>query len=145
MVAHDSHRPFRMRTRAGVVQAIGTQFNVYARQSGETRVSVIEGRVQLTAMATGRGSAPQALILEAGEVADIGLDGTIQRNAKVSVGSAVAWRGRRLIFSDVLLEEMVMEFNRYNRSPRLRLQDVPTGTYRFAIGSGRRAARLRRF
>lgn len=131
-VAHDRHRPFRVRTRAGVVQAIGTQFNVYARQSGESRVSVIEGRVQLTAMQTGGGPASQALILKAGEVADIRPDGTIQRNANVSVDSAVAWRGRRLMFDDVPLEEIVVEFNRYNRWPRLRLQDVPPGTYRFA-------------
>lgn len=131
-VAHDASRPFRVHTRAGVVRAIGTQFNVYAREAGDTRVSVLEGRVQLTAAGSAEGSASQTLILKTGEEADIRLDGTIARNVKASVANAVAWRGRRLVFSDVLLEDMIVEFNRYNRTPRLRLEDVPSGAYRFA-------------
>jgi transmembrane sensor len=131
-VAHDTARPFEVHTRAGIIRAVGTQFNVYARENGDTRVSVLEGRVQLTAAVASDAARPQMLSLKAGEEADLRLDGTIQRNAKASVNNAVAWRERRLAFSDALLEDMVVEFNRYNRSPRLRLQDVPLGTYRFA-------------
>ena len=127
-VAHDANRPFRVHTRAGTIQAIGTQFNVYARANGDTRVSVLEGRVQLTA----RGATTQSLILTANEEADIHLDGSIRRNTHAVVANTVAWRERRLTFSDVLLEDMVTEFNRYNRSVRLSLEDVPAGTYRFA-------------
>lgn len=131
-VAHDASRPFRVHTRAGVVRALGTQFNVFAHESGDTRVSVLEGRVQLTAMEISKGLAPQTLILESGEEADIRLDGTIARNVTGSVANSVAWRGRRLVFNDVLLEDMIVEFNRYNRTPRLRLENVPPGTHRFA-------------
>lgn len=131
-VAHDAARPFRVRTRAGVVQAIGTQFNVYARANGDTRVSVLEGRVQLTARNNAGTATAQTRVLKAGEEANIRLDGTIHRNANAAVDKTVAWRERRLAFSDTLLEDMVVEFNRYNRSPQLRLQGVPTGTYRFA-------------
>lgn len=131
-VAHDAKRPFRVRTRAGVVQAIGTQFNVYSRANGDTRVSVLEGRVQLTAVNTASSASPRTMILAVGQEADIQLDGTIRRNANAVVENAVAWRERRLAFSEVLLEDMVVEFNRYNRSPRLRLEDVPLSTYRFA-------------
>lgn len=132
-VAHDASRPFRVHTRAGVVRAVGTQFNVYAREAGDTRVSVLEGRVQLTAVgAVGSGSTAHTLLLQTGEEADIRLDGTIEKNSRANVTNSVAWRGRHLAFSDVLLEDLVVEFNRYNRSPRLTLQDVPAGTYRFA-------------
>jgi ferric-dicitrate binding protein FerR (iron transport regulator) len=45
-VAHDLRRPFRVHTRAGLVEAVGTQFNVYDRVNGDTRVSVLEGKVR---------------------------------------------------------------------------------------------------
>lgn len=131
-VARDESRPFRVHTPAGVIQALGTQFNVYARQDGTTRVSVLEGRVQLTAKETGDAGQPQTTVLKAGEEADIQPTGAIQRNAQASVNKTVAWRERRLAFTDAPLEEMIAEFNRYNRSIRLRLEDVPPGVYRFA-------------
>ncbi|MBL8266647.1 FecR family protein [Steroidobacter sp.] len=131
-VAHDANRPFRVHTRNAVVQAIGTKFNVYARPTGDTRVSVLEGRVQLTALTAAPGSAPQTLMLSAGEEADIQLNGSIAPNPEAAVENSVAWRERRLAFSNVLLEDMIVEFNRYNRSPRLRLENVPPGIYRFA-------------
>jgi transmembrane sensor len=117
-VAHDPHRPFKVHTRAGTVQAVGTQFNVYDRANGDTRVSVLEGRVQLTAV-TGK-QAPQILV--EGEEADIRLDGTIRKHEKAVVENTVAWRTRRLIFEHATLDEMVAEFNRYNPTLRLRLE-----------------------
>jgi transmembrane sensor len=43
-VHHDTSRPFRVSTDDAVVQAVGTQFDVYRREDG-TVISVIEGRV----------------------------------------------------------------------------------------------------
>ncbi len=130
-VAQDAKRPFRVRTRAGVIQAVGTQFNVYARPDGDTRVSVLEGRVRLMA-GFGAGSRPAAQFLQAGEEAYIRLNGAIQRNPSAAVSNAVAWRERRLVFSDASIEDMVLEFNRYNQSLQFKLREVPPGTYRFA-------------
>lgn len=131
-VAHDPDRPFRVHTRAGTVQAVGTQFNVYDRPDGDTRVSVLEGRVQLMASPDrdAAGSGPVAspalpVLLAAGEEADIRLDGTIHKNSKAVVANTVAWRARRLVFENTPLEEMVVEFNRYNPSLQLRLEGVP--------------------
>jgi transmembrane sensor len=129
-VAHDPTRPFKVRTRAGTVLAVGTQFNVYERPNGETRVSVLDGRVQLTAHSAGE-AAPSE-VLAAGEEADIRLDGTIHRNEKAVVANTVAWRQRRLVFDNTGLADMVAEFNRYNRVPRLRLEDVSSDVYRFS-------------
>ncbi len=131
-VMPDAQRPFRVRTPAGVVRVIGTQFNVYARHDGITRVSVLEGRVRLTA--PGNGTVPDSgtLTLKAGEEADIRADGSITLDPHPAVEQAMAWRERRLIFNDAPLEEMALEFNRYNRAPRLRLINVPPQTYRFA-------------
>jgi transmembrane sensor len=129
-VAHDPARPFKVHTRAGTVLAVGTEFNVYERPNGDTRVSVLDGRVQLSAHSTDNGALPEELA--AGQEADIRLDGTIHRNEKAVVANTVAWRQRRLVFDNTGLADMVAEFNRYNRSPHLRLEDVPSETYRYS-------------
>ena len=131
-VAHDARRPFKVHTRAGTMQAVGTQFNVYDRPDGDTRVSVLEGRVLVTARA-GMGTAgePRSQLLEAGQEADIRLDGTIVQKVGAVVSNTVAWRERRLVFEEDGLEDMVLEFNRYNRSIRLRLENVPPHLYRY--------------
>jgi transmembrane sensor len=133
-VSHDAARPFRVHARGGVVQAIGTQFNVYARPEG-TRVSVLEGRVRVMAEASAATGEPvpppQALTLAAGEEALIGLDGALSRVASPDIEDAVAWRQRRLVFEDAPLEEIVREFNRYSRAHRLRLEGVEPGSHRY--------------
>jgi transmembrane sensor len=128
-VAHDPARPFTVQTHTVIVQAVGTQFNVYERPSG-TRVSVLEGRVLITPLGlTGAATvAPAAQSLGAGQEAQVALDGTIQRSAKADVTKTVAWRERRLIFDDAPLEDVIYEFNRYNQSPRLMLEGIPAGS-----------------
>jgi transmembrane sensor len=107
---------------------------VYDRPNGDTRVSVLEGRVRVTARSGQQDDGPNAEseLLVAGEEVDIHLDGTVHRNSKAVVANTVAWRQRRLVFENAGLEEMVGEFNRYNRSLRLRLEDVPAGAYRYS-------------
>lgn len=123
-VAYDALRPFRVHTRAGIVQAVGTQFGVHDRLNGDTRVSVLEGRVRLTAKRTEGAAQPEQLLLAAGEEADIRLDGTIRRHENAVVADSVAWRERRLVFENAPLEEMVLEFNRHNPNARLRLENL---------------------
>lgn len=133
-VARDARRPFRVSTGTAIVQVMGTQFNVYERPSG-TQVSVLEGRVTVMpqragdAISTAAGSASESLA--AGQEAQVRPDGTIERSAKADVTKAVAWRERRLIFEEAPLEEMVREFNRYNRTVRLTLDGVRPGSHHY--------------
>lgn len=132
-VAHDPDRPFEVHTRAGVIRAVGTQFNVYDRPSGETRVSVLEGRVKLSALQDEKGGqAGTAVFLRAGEEADIRPSGSIVRNPKAVVANSVSWRQRRLVFENASLVEMVTEFNRYNRALRLRLEGLQSNPFRYS-------------
>jgi transmembrane sensor len=108
------------------VQAVGTQFNVRERINGDTRVSVLEGRVLLTAS----GKAAE-LILGAGEEADIHLDGALARHENAVVSNTVAWRQRRLVFDDAPLAEMITEFNRQNRVVHMRLEGVQGDVHRY--------------
>jgi transmembrane sensor len=142
-VAHETARPFLVHTEHATVRAVGTQFNVYGRPDGSTTIAVLEGKVEVSAGAEGRGhpgtarSGPEpnemvaAQQLAAGEVARVDRSGDIRRDEKTDVRSVVAWRRRRLVFDRTPLEEIVPEFNRYNRNLRLRLVDVPAGAYHY--------------
>jgi transmembrane sensor len=141
-VAHDKARPFLVHTQGATVRAVGTQFNVYARPDGSTTVAVLEGRVEVSAAAVVKpevGSAPKIAspaklmrtALDAGEAASVASSGTIHRDEHPDIGSAVAWRQRRLVFDRTPLEEIVPEFNRYNRTLQMRIENVEPGAYHF--------------
>jgi transmembrane sensor len=133
-VHHDPARPFLVSTDDAVVQAVGTQFDVYRREDG-TVVSVLEGRVNVTPAVTADSSgglqAPAQLHgtharaasqrLNASEEARVSHAGSVSIREVNNVSDSVAWRERRLIFRDQTLEEIVVEFNRYRASP-IRLQ-----------------------
>jgi transmembrane sensor len=144
-VARDPNRPFLVRADDAVIQAVGTQFNVYRRQEG-TSVSVLEGRVRVSTHGIGSratstlgthspesgvhdaplasntdvGSLPTNL--DAGEIAMISPSGKIVHHVATDLGSTVSWRQRRLVFQEDSLADMVHEFNRYNSSPQFRLE-----------------------
>ncbi len=128
-VARDATRPFLVRTPSAVIQAVGTQFNVYRRGSGTT-VSVIEGKVRIAPVqaadialrqAGSLATARSASLFSAGEEAHIVSDGTLSR-APSDVAVATAWRQRRLIFKSNALAEIAEEFNRYNRNVQIRIE-----------------------
>lgn len=134
VVARDPARPFRVRTRSAIVEAVGTEFNVHEGPTG-TRVSVIEGRVNVTPRngagnSTSKAHAPGES-LEVGQEVQVRPDGNLRRHAQVDVGKTLAWRERRLIFEDTPLEEMVREFNRYNQALRLEIEGVVPGTHHY--------------
>jgi transmembrane sensor len=119
-VAHDRSRPFRVAAGSAVVQAVGTQFNVY-RKANETTVAVIEGRVQLFAQQ--QRQAP--VVLGPGQQAHIGAGHIVTRLGADSM-DAVAWRQRQLDVHGATLADIVEQVNRYN-SVQLRVPDAAAG------------------
>lgn len=119
-VAHDAERPFRVVAGTTVVQAIGTQFNVYRTASGTT-VSVVEGIVEVTSRGSEHpartgGTAPTLAPerLTAGQQAQLSTQGEVVHHAAAEIDRVVAWRERRLIFRSEPLAAIAAEFNRYN-------------------------------
>jgi transmembrane sensor len=113
-VHHDAARPFRVHSGNAIVQAVGTQFDVDLRPSG-TVVSVLEGVVQISAPA---GNAPQISApaqLHAGEEARVRKNGSIERQPAAKTIATVVAHRPRLMFEDERLEDIVAEFNRWNR------------------------------
>lgn len=107
-VQHDPSRPFRVITDYAVIQAIGTEFNVYRRE-GVTTVTVVEGVVRISPT---HGS-PHTL--PAGQVADVRSDGSVTQHPADEVLRQTAWRQRKLDFRGESLRNVAAEFNRFNR------------------------------
>lgn len=130
-VAHDPARPFLVRTRAGTVQAVGTEFNVYDRPEGAD-VTVLEGRVRLTALRDNGSGVATVQELAAGERARIATNGGIQRIQDANIERVTAWSKRRLKFHNESLQDIVLEFNRYHRGLKLRVDDIPAGSRHYS-------------
>ena len=105
-VAHDSVRPFRVRTRDGVVTATGTAFSVEQRKDG-SRLALTEGTVEVAPDSAAaprlRITAPALLLFTANET----------RRVTGAAENAVAWRNRQLIYDQVTLAELIDDLNRY--------------------------------
>lgn len=129
-VAHEPQRPFRVFAAGTMAQAIGTKFNVRHTRGG-VRVVVVEGEVLVDPRASdarplaarrvpsakaGELTPDQALLV-AGQQADLSLAQAAPRIADADIVAAASWRMRQLSFDDAALDEIVAEFNRYNRTP----------------------------
>lgn len=139
VVEHDSHRPFIVRSGRAVVRAVGTQFNVRARDEA-TDIAVVEGVVQVSATEVAEPDAQPPLLnlassppqtagaatdiakrpstsarLTAGQEARVER-GQVTKRAGARVSETLSWRERRLVFHDTSLADVANEFNRYNRA-----------------------------
>lgn len=132
-VAHDPSRPFRVWTEDDLVQAVGTEFNVY-RMADRTTVTVLEGSVAVLKNAptdplmladlarpapldqTVEGGKPQQpLLVGAGQQAVLMKNEPVKTAAVADVEKAISWKSRSLIFRSENLSAVAREFNRYNR------------------------------
>jgi len=111
-VAKNPNRPFRVLINDGVIQAVGTQFNVYHRGDGTT-VTVVEGTVRVSG-GLSAANAVNWVPVKAGQRAHVGA-----KTAPIIVNDTdpavdTSWRERRLVFQARPLSEVVAEFNLYN-------------------------------
>jgi transmembrane sensor len=131
-VAKNPSQPFVVRSGDTLVRAVGTQFDVYRKQTG-TVVTVLEGRVAiLSAARNGEegDAAPPARVSDrppAQPYLDAGQQITVDASSTnpsapaqlepSGIEAATAWTHRRLIFKSTALSEVVSEFNRYSERP----------------------------
>ncbi len=128
-VKRDAARPFRVRSGEAVIQALGTQFNVY-RRTQATTVAVIDGAVRISTQheSSKLVATPEKSV---GEQARIVADGRITPRQPVEVTRVAAWRQRRLMFHADTLEDIAAEFNRYNDVPQIRIEGEAVRARRF--------------
>jgi transmembrane sensor len=126
---YEPKRPFVVRSRATVVRAIGTQFDVNLLHA-ETIVTVIQGKVAVAQqpralhgvstpprpLSLPSTSEPSTVYLSAGEQLTV-TPTWHMRPVRANVTDAIAWTHHELIFSSTALRDVVQEFNRYNDRP----------------------------
>lgn len=119
-VEKDYERPFIVTTDTAVIQATGTQFNVYWLNSA-TEVTVIEGSVLVNwspgNLEFGSAAADQKLALEldVGQKTKVVKNKSVPKPTVVDISKAIAWTQRRLVFENELVATIADEFNRYNK------------------------------
>ena len=145
-VTKDPARPFIVTSGRVAVRAVGTAFNVRARDAA-VEVLVTEGRVRVEDLQQGQSVLPSAVataeppLLVAGERAVVAVPAgasapshvtaTVEKIAAPAALRALAWQERRLEFDGVPLAEVVGEFNRYNRH-QLLIADPALAARRFS-------------
>lgn len=111
-VAKDPARPFRVHTPQAMIEAKGTQFNVYVK-GDETFVALIEGKIDVAP--SGRSD---VITLSPGQQITIASRTTARPAPRpADIERVIAWTERRLVFEDAPLSEVIAELNRYSRQP----------------------------
>jgi transmembrane sensor len=109
-VSHDAARPFLVVSGDQIVRAIGTKF-VVRHEDGQTRVTLLEGRVQVLGPQATHGTALATL--------KPGQRVTVTAGAGASLDTppldaATAWRHGEIVFDNSTLIDAAEEFNRYS-------------------------------
>lgn len=104
-VAHDPARPFEVTVGDGVVQALGTVFNI-DRHGRDTVVSVLDGTVRVLRR-------DHSIDVHAGSRIIIEDGGRVTHPEPVNLPSVTAWRRHELVFDQMPLHEIIAELNRY--------------------------------
>ena len=104
---------------------------------------MIEGKVQVSSKAASAqsrasgehsktGASASSTPLTAGQAARVLQKGTIEHRSAEEAANALAWQERLLVFESASLEEIVTEFNRYQRSMQLRLEGIGPGSHHYS-------------
>jgi ferric-dicitrate binding protein FerR (iron transport regulator) len=105
---HDEARPFTVYTAGGVVEDLGTRFDVLAYR-GDTVVQVVvaEGKVALG----DRGR--RGVVLVAGQLGRLRPDGSAAVERDVDVARKLAWTDGRLVFANTALRDALPQLSRW--------------------------------
>lgn len=128
VVAPD-HRPFLVQADGLLIEDIGTTFDVMVQPSG-TRVSVVEGRVQVW-QRQARGDGAPLADLAAGEVARIMREDGRVRLTRDDAATMLDWLEGWIEFDGDRLDDVVARFNRFHHE-QIRIVDAPAGRVRIS-------------
>lgn len=124
-VSPDAARPFVVQAGNQLIRALGTKF-VVRRDGEETRVTLLEGKVEVRGPSAARKAA--LAVLKPGERVTV----TASSGAALdtpSLEAVTAWRRGEVVFEDSSLIEAAEELNRYS-DRRLIIADPSLGSMR---------------
>lgn len=101
-VARDTSRPFLVEFSEGVVQVLGTHFNVKARRGQSAFATLVSGKVKVS---SGRDS----VVLKPGEYCEIKAGNRQLSVHEADMMSVLAWKNGEFVFKDASLEHVMNE------------------------------------
>ncbi|MBN2485994.1 MAG: FecR domain-containing protein [Bacteroidales bacterium] len=122
-VAKDSARPFVVSTGSVCVTVLGTSFNIEAYTNSNSRVTVTDGRVQVSAAQNGASGA-ENIILKEGEQSVFRLSEKSISKTTANVDERIGWLQGKITFSHETLQEA---FATLERSYALKINCTDTG------------------
>lgn len=120
-VAKDPLRPFLVRADHTEVVAVGTVFDV-AKSPTETKVTLIEGHVDVRAVAEGESNARLIDRLQPAQQLALAQDGHVLAKTTARVEDVTAWQHGLVVLDDVPLGEALAQINRYS-APKIAMSD----------------------
>lgn len=131
-VAHAPTRPFQVAVADRRVIVTGTRFVTTLTPDGG-KVSLLEGRVRLGKKDVGsRDALSTALAMTPGDQIVFRTGGDAVRRPAADLEAETAWRGRRLVFLNAPLSQVVAEASRYSAIP-LQVADPALGDIRVTV------------
>lgn len=125
-VARDPQRPFTVATRNGVVQAVGTVFNINTLPE-EVIITVLDGTVMVSRRASERDAKPEPSFATGGRQVLLGKN-TLRATEASNLEQVMAWTRNKLIFSGEPLSQSLKKINLHSRH-RLVVEDSRLKTF----------------
>ena len=107
---HDASRPFVVSANGATIRDVGTAFGVHADSTGDVRVAVTAGVVELSRPAA---STPPAAVLRAGDVGVARISGELVAQRGAATDDDFAWRRGTLMFRDATIAEVRDDLRRW--------------------------------
>lgn len=101
-VFENPESPFVVTCRNTQVEALGTSFDVDAFSEGQVRVSLVTGKVKLSAAGT-----TENMLLLPGQFSIVRKDNTMTEAAAFVESDVLAWKNGKMIFRELTLEEII--------------------------------------
>lgn len=101
-MARDEARPFLVEFSEGVVQVLGTHFNVKARREQHAFTTLVSGKVKVS-------SGKDSVILKPGEYCEINTEAQQLSVHEADLMTMLAWKNGEFVFKDATLEYVMNE------------------------------------
>ncbi|HIP82053.1 MAG TPA: DUF4974 domain-containing protein, partial [Desulfocapsa sulfexigens] len=113
-VSPDPDRPFEIRTSSGMVQVLGTTFNVKNRR-GRVSVDVDHGKVQVNDNPRGSGDMRiKGTTLVSGQGVDINASGRLSELRTSNIKHVLAWQHQQAVYKNTPVGEVLHELEHYH-------------------------------
>ncbi|WP_185958435.1 FecR family protein [Fodinibius sediminis] len=113
-IAHDESRPFLVHAKNTTTRVLGTSFNIRAYSSEDAlQVAVAEGEVAVSRAEEQPVSSRETIYVTRNQWVTYRSSGQLIEKGEGNIDDLIAWKDKRLIFTDKPLEEIAVQLERW--------------------------------